>query len=186
MCFRVISSFLILFLFLNALIFAEEWKTYKTSYSTIFYRTEEDLFKLDYKLDVNFIDSKYQGFFSHFLYRKRREFLYPRLKVKVDAILTRVQLLLDIYISDPHIDVYAYPDRKELDNAYYYLYGKRAPSIAYYEHETKSIYLSVKDVSEGVLAHEMAHYVISNYFVIVLPLKTQDVLAQYVDQHLID
>jgi hypothetical protein len=47
--------------------------------------------------------------------------------------------------------------------------------------EGNTIYVSLKDVSLGMLAHEVAHAIISSYFVVAPPEKVQEVLAGYVE-----
>ena len=42
----------------------------------------------------------------------------------------------------------------------------------------------MQDISDSVMAHEMAHAVIDNYFNVIPPEKTAELLATYVDSHL--
>ena len=56
--------------------------------------------------------------------------------------------------------------------------------VAYYEHKTKTIQISIDNVSDGVFAHEVAHAIISQYFSSPPPSKAQEILTQYVDKYL--
>ena len=91
---------------------------------------------------------------------------------RIDRIVERVKALLDMRPRNFHIDIYLRKGGLE--------YGK----IAHYEYGTKAIYVSVDDVSDGVFAHELSHAIIDQYFVNAPPSKVQEILAQYVDQHL--
>ena len=61
-----------------------------------------------------------------------------------------------------------------------YIEGK----IALYNNSENKIVVYADKVTDGVLAHEVAHVVICRYFVSVPPPKIQEILAQYVDTHL--
>ncbi len=90
---------------------------------------------------------------------------------RVDEIIEKVMDVLDMRPAAFHIDIY-------LEENY------RGGAIAYYSHETRSITAVYNRVTDGVLAHEIAHAVMNAYFGIVPPEKTQEILAQYVDQNL--
>ncbi len=65
-------------------------------------------------------------------------------------------------------------------------YGKGVDFISFYSPKYKTIFVSVKDIDLGVLAHEIAHAVIDFYYGMATPSKIQEVLAQYVESHLKD
>jgi len=90
---------------------------------------------------------------------------------RVDELVERVEDLLDMYPSRLHFDIILVPR---------YTGGE----IAFYSHKTRSITVAVDRVTDGVLAHEIAHAVICHYFPVPPPERTQEILAQYVDRHL--
>jgi len=55
---------------------------------------------------------------------------------------------------------------------------------AWYIYERNTIYLNVRDVNEGIVAHEMAHAIIDHYLLVRPPRATAEILARYVDEHL--
>jgi hypothetical protein len=55
---------------------------------------------------------------------------------------------------------------------------------SFYVYDTNSIYISEDSLKREILGHEMAHAVISRYFVIPAPIKIQEVLAMYVEYNL--
>jgi hypothetical protein len=44
--------------------------------------------------------------------------------------------------------------------------------------------VSVADLHEGMLAHEMAHAIIDHFFAVRPPSSTAEILARYVGKHL--
>lgn len=65
-------------------------------------------------------------------------------------------------------------------------YGKDVDYISFYSPRDKTIYVSVRDVDTGVMAHEITHLIIDLYYGIGTPEKIHEVLAQYVESHLKD
>ena len=90
---------------------------------------------------------------------------------RIDEIIERVQSLLDMHPAAFHFDIFLKKNNE-------------GGTIAYYSHETRSITAVASRVTDGVLAHEIAHAIINAYFNPAPPEKSQEILAQYVDQHL--
>ncbi len=107
-------------------------------------------------------------------------------KTRVDEIIEKVQATLDMYPPDLRISIMLYPDYKSIQKIFRsFSLAKNIP-LAFYSHKTKSIYVDVSSITDGVLAHEMAHAVINFYFPVPPPVKMQEILAQYVDLHIWD
>lgn len=91
---------------------------------------------------------------------------------RVDEITDKVQSLLELYPTSFHMEILLFPKYE----------GKGSPG--FYSHRNKDITLFVDRVTDGMLAHEIAHAVISSSFEVPPPEKAQEILAQYVDEHL--
>ena len=91
---------------------------------------------------------------------------------RVDRIVDRVQAILGVIPRDLRFKIYLKRGRLEGDKE------------AYYDHKTKSIYVSVDSVSQGVLAHEISHAIIDTYFPASSPDKIKEIISQYVDKYL--
>jgi len=89
----------------------------------------------------------------------------------VDRIAERVQALLDMFPDQFRVDIFIHPAYEE-------------GHTASYSHPQKEIRVYADRVTDGILAHEIAHAVINAYFTVSPPEKVQEILAQYVDQHL--
>jgi len=91
---------------------------------------------------------------------------------RIDRIVDRIQSILGIIPRNLRFNIYL---RRET------LEGDRK---AYYDYKTKSIYASVDQASEGVIAHEITHAILNTYFPSQVPSKVQEILSQYVDKYL--
>lgn len=137
-------------------IFPQDYKTFKTSYTTIYYSQGSEL--------------------SDFLWRIGRLRLTPAVssslaKSRVDRIIEQVERTLDMYPRNFHVDIFLRS-------------GYKDGNIAFYSEKTKSITIFVDRVTDGVLAHEVAHAVMNAYFKTSPPRKIQEILCQYADTHL--
>lgn len=105
-------------------------------------------------------------------------------KNRVDMIVERVSLLLDMHPPNLYFKIYIYLTYKELEREYLHLGILSKSPVAFYSHKNTAIYISLSDLTDGILAHEIAHAVINFYFVTPPPAQMQEILAQYVDRHL--
>lgn len=145
---------LVLTTFLTLNVFAAEEKTLKTKYTTIHYTQDKDL--------------------SLFLWRLKGFNVIADISVaqhSIDAIVEQVEMLLDMYPEGFHIDIFLFPEYK-------------GGLVAYYSHKDRSITAYADRITDGILAHEIAHAIINAYFPIPPPKKIQEILCQYVDRHL--
>ncbi|MFH1791499.1 MAG: hypothetical protein ABH885_05920 [Candidatus Omnitrophota bacterium] len=92
-------------------------------------------------------------------------------KSRVDRIAERVMAILDMRPKNFKIKIILKP-------AY------EAGRIALYSARKHEITVYADRVTDGVLAHEIAHAVISQYFASPPPERVQEILTQYVDKHL--
>jgi hypothetical protein len=74
----------------------------------------------------------------------------------------------------------------EVQGVYRSKYARNADYIAFYSPGDRTIFVSVKDIDTGILAHEIAHVIIDLYYGMSTPTKIHEVLAQYVETHLRD
>lgn len=156
---RLISYCIILAIlfFLPVSVLAQSEKTFITKYSTIHYSEDKDLDDFIWRLGGQRIDFSIDKTLA---------------SNRVDRIVDRVKAILDMQPDKFKIDIYLH--RGPLDKN----------KVAYYEHRNKSIYISVDYTTDGVLAHEVAHAIISQYFTPPPPSKIQEILTQYVDRYL--
>lgn len=165
---------IILTLFLPSAAFGEE-KVLETFYASIYYQADEDL--------VDFA-----GRISRVPYASRHEGEQSKsdLKQDIDKIVYRVKTLLDMYPQNMRFSVRIYTDPLSVRERYAEHSKRGKAPIAFYSHQTKTIYCALPNLSGGIFAHEVAHAVINFYFPVTPPAQMQEILAQYVDKHLWD
>ncbi len=69
-----------------------------------------------------------------------------------------------------------------LKEVYFKLYGVAGrDEKAFYIYELNTLYISEQDFTKEILGHEIAHAIISNFFVVQPPQKVAEVLAGYIE-----
>jgi hypothetical protein len=160
-------------------------KAYQTKYASISYIEEKDLH--------TFTRNTASGF--GFL-RESPERNPLLIRTQVDKIVETISSLLDMHPLNLRFGITLYRTQEEVSTAYYRASaganaynGQRMASaapIAFYFHRTRNIAVAIDNITDGILAHEIAHAVISAYFVVPPPARMQEILAQYIDKHLRD
>ena len=167
---------------LSSPVFAnKEFKIYETNCCTIQYVDEEHLKRFALRIGA----IKYTG--------KGMDDNPSNIRTRVNEIMKKVQTSLGLYTSDLFVSIILYPDYNSLAKVFKQYTHKGSVNtftdsspLAFYSHNTKSIHVDVSSITDGVLAHEMAHGVLNFYFKTPPPAKMQKILAQYVDLHLWD
>ena len=149
-----------------------------TRYATIIYIKKNQL--------QEFNDNVFLGSLSYLTRRKRAVTVEDEVKNKLDTILEKVESTLEVYPSKIRLRVILLDSEDDVRKAYARLYGKSRDFVAFYSPREKTLYLSLRNVTLGLLAHELAHVVIDHYFGISPPVKIHEVLAQYVETHIED
>ena len=99
----------------------------------------------------------------------------------LDDLYSEVSDVLDIHMPSYRTTLVICPSRMELSDILR-VYLRRSIDVpAFYFHEKNSLYVSYEDLRVGVFAHELAHGIISHYFVVPPSTKVQEVLAGYVE-----
>jgi len=185
---KIILNFLLLFLL--AIFFCSkssadeklEWKEIKTRYTIIRYQSYGDLKRFDKNIDYSVISSS--SGLELLSSALESNDLKDKIKDKVDAIFRRVQQILDMRKKVEKVKINIYQDRKNLKKVFKEIYKKEGKLRAWYIFEYNTIYLNVKDLHEGMLAHEIAHSIIDHYFGVRPPSATAEIIARAVDSNL--
>lgn len=102
---------------------------------------------------------------------------------KVDIIIDRVKAILEMYPKNFKVDIKIAPDSDLIRSLYKKKYYREVEFIAFYSPQEKTIYISAEDAKSNILAHELAHAIIDQYFGVAAPAKIHEILAQYVDEN---
>lgn len=148
----------------------------KTRHAAIVYENDGLLRKFNKRVSM--------GGLSYLLRNKKIITVEDEAKNKLDVIIERVESILNMFPVNLKLSVILLPSDKDVQRIYREKFGVRVDYVAFYSPGNKTAYISVDDVSLGVLAHELAHVIMDNYFGISPPAKIHEILAQYVEQHL--
>ncbi len=156
------------------------WRSLETKYTLIHYQHLEDLKRFNNKLNYGPEKWGFKRLFS----KEESDKLLDVVGKKVDMIFERVQEILDMRKMMPSVTINIYRDQKQLYDAYFEIYKQSCQLRAWYIFEYNTIYFSIEDLHEGMLAHEMAHSIIDHYLTVRPPVASAEILARYVDSHL--
>lgn len=110
--------------------------------------------------------------------------LEEQIGAKCDTIFKRVEEVLDMHPPGVHVTVLVARTQSQISHVHQARYGQSTDSDAFYIFENNTIYASYPELSESVLAHEMAHSIIDHYFGTRPPRKIEEMLAIYADENL--
>jgi hypothetical protein len=103
----------------------------------------------------------------------------------LDALFVWANNVLDMQVSSYKGTIKITLDGSQLKELYRRLYGIDPRSDkAFYIWETNTLYICSTDFTKEILGHEMAHAIISNFFVVQPPAKVAEVLAGYIEYEL--
>ena len=105
--------------------------------------------------------------------------------INADLIFTKVCNLYGISALSFSGSINVLNNRKELTQKYQEIIKVKLPSGSYaksfYLMDKKTIYTSLEDYNENVIIHEVAHAVISAYFIISPTVQINEILSKYAD-----
>ena len=107
-----------------------------------------------------------------------------RLGQKCDIIFKEVERALEMYPPGLRVTMKIYGAPEEIEAIHAGRYGFGVDAEAFYMEEDNTIYTTVGSVSTSVVAHEMAHSIMSHYFTVRPPRKIEEWLAMQADAHL--
>ena len=164
------SIALLCFLLFPAMVFAVELHT---TYATILYEEDALLRKFNKKL-----------YLPKNLYllikNKKNVTIEDEITNKINIIVEKSEVILEMFPKRLQFKIVLLDDKNAVGKAYQQLYGRNIKHLAFYAPTKKTIFFSVKNVELAVVAHEIGHAIIEQYYTVPTPEKIHEVLAQYV------
>jgi len=102
----------------------------------------------------------------------------------IDSIYLEVCDILDIHIYSFNGVISIVPDDGVIADITEKYSGQRIKAPSFYFLSQNTVYVSFNSLNLGMLGHELAHAVISHYFVVAPPPKVQEILTGYVEYSL--
>ena len=156
------------------------WKSLETKHTIIHYQNEKELKKFHVRIDYGPKSRGLKRLFSSSAPDNLEEIVIE----KVDILFKRVQKILGMRKKMEKVNVNVYQDKDQLHKAFMMIYRTKCHLRAWYRYKNNTVYVNVRDLHEGMLAHELAHAIIDHYLLVRPPRATAEILARYVDSHL--
>ncbi|MDD3375060.1 MAG: hypothetical protein PHY73_04985 [Candidatus Omnitrophica bacterium] len=102
----------------------------------------------------------------------------------IDAVYLETSDILDIHSYNFRGKIKFLPNAQSVESIFSKYSGYRMHERSFYFFDKNTIYISLEDTTLGMLGHEIAHAIISHYFVVPPSTKVQEVLCGYVDYNL--
>lgn len=143
----------------------------ESRYFTIYYAPQLDPQALASQLEIRPLEQVITG-----------ESYADDLGGRIDTLFSQACVILDMQLPSFHGVIKIGQEAARINAAYRNIFGKELGNKrSFYLYDTNTIYISSADFKREILGHEMAHAIISRYFVVLPPLKIQEVLATYVE-----
>ena len=159
----------------------ERWTITKSLFCTVYLRDDVNIDAVNARIDTYRIDYGLSAKPQHQFKNTEGEIVY-----KLNLIFLKVQEILDMRPKGLHVKVRIYREQDDLDRVYMEIFNSENKFITFYIFKLNTIFSSEEKISANVLAHEIAHAIVDNYFSVIPPPKVAELIAQYADVHLRD
>jgi hypothetical protein len=105
---------------------------------------------------------------------------------RLDAICGRAMGILDMHPKMARRGIKIFKSNEDLNMAYVTLTGRTGGVRAFYSHDCGVIFTSQYEITDSVMAHEIAHAIVDSHYKGVPQPKVGEMLASYVDMHISD
>ena len=147
------------------------------TYFDVYSQGKADAYSVLGKIDANYLVFSQQGSVAG-------DSVSDILAKTLDGLYQEVSDILDIHIYSFRGAIQVFADQPSLSGFFKQTYGLDFGERSIYYFEKDTIYISLADMTVGMLGHEMAHAIISHFFVVPPPAKIQEVLCGYVEYSL--
>lgn len=151
----------------------------ESRFATLRYASKEVLREFNDELYVG-------GSLGRMLRKKKLVTVEDEAMAKVEIIIEKAQVVLDMFPDNMHITVVILADARDVGRVYKQRYGRSANHIAYYSLKEDTIYISAEDASLEVFSHEVGHAVVDHYFQVRPPYNIHELMAQFTSKHIQD
>lgn len=148
----------------------------ESEHFTLYYAQPLQLSDFDYKLNVSASDKILAG---KTIKPRAPDGEFPDM---LDTLFLEICNILDMQLYSYHGDIKVCHSQNQLKDIYKILFRKDLGNrLSFYVYDTNTIYISAGSFKREVLGHEIAHAIISHYFIVLPSVKIQEVLSSYVE-----
>ena len=109
-----------------------------------------------------------------------------KIAYRLNLLFDRVKAILGMYPAEISFKIKIFKDSQMAYDKFFEITKRKLKVKAFYSRKDKVMYTSESDISDSVIAHEMAHAICDHYFVVKPPVSAEEILARHVDAHLED
>jgi len=102
----------------------------------------------------------------------------------LDTLFMRVSDILDMHVFSFQGSIKVCEDTSQLKQIYKGLFDRDLTALSFFVGNLNTIYITTDSFKREILGHEMAHAVMTRYFVVQPPVKIHEILAMYVEYQL--
>ncbi len=150
----------------------------KSRYASIYYFDKAYLREFNKQL--------YMGKFSAIIRDAGGDTIESEVAAKIDFIVEKVMKVLDMTSENLKFSMVIRQNEKVVQNDFKRLYKKNVKYIAFYSPQKNRVFFSANRSVIKVVAHEIGHVVVENYFKVSPPQKIHEVMAQFAESHITD
>lgn len=149
---------------------------FRGKYTTIMYEDIQHLQLFNNRLNM--------GRLRYLLRGKNALTVEDEVRNKLDVITYSVCKILDMKPPRLTYSLALLPDRNGVEKMFIKLHGTNQERAGFYHAPNNTVYISIVDSDLRVVAHEVAHVVVKNYFKVSPPVKIHELLAQFAEKHI--
>jgi hypothetical protein len=147
-------------------------------YATIIYHDRAALKKFNRSL--------YMGRLSAQIRKTDQHTLEDEVAAKINFVVEKTMAVLDMFPPELRFSITIHPGTRQVQQDFKKLYKIDVNYIAFYSPSENHVFFSADNGRLRVVAHEIGHVVVENYFIISPPQHLHEVLAQYAETHITD
>jgi hypothetical protein len=147
-------------------------------YATITYHDPKALKKFNKEL--------YMGTLRSMVKRQQPDTIEEEVVAKINVIVEKAMGVLDMYPPQLKFFIVIEPDEQAVQGHFRRLYKIDVNYIAFYSPGKNRVFYSADNGRLRVVAHEIGHVIVENYFKVSPPQRIHEVLAQYAEKHIND
>lgn len=152
------------------------WRSFDTGYFKV---------SVDGEVDLRAVESQLSQRFDLLNPKTRQNAgIEDKVGELLDGICNRAMAILDMHPKMRRIEIRIFKSRSDLNYAYRSLTGSSGNIKAFHVNDCAMIYTCEDDMTDSVMAHEIAHAVVDSQYNGIPPTKVGEMMASYVDMHL--
>ena len=107
-----------------------------------------------------------------------------KIEDKISELMGRICYLLELPYSTQQITIKIFKTKDDLWDFYNKTFQDNKSYKAFYVNTLNTIYTSAETISYTILAHEITHAIVDNYFTVLPTKPIRECIAQFVEKNI--